>query len=127
MKRKALAENALPGLAAVSFRPLHFGGTSNVSHFALSIEAFLLRIKEKHAETSSMNGLHIGSRLSFKGDLCTVRFIGKVSSKKGLWIGVEWDDQTRGKHSGTFAGNAYFSCLYLGSIQVQIMVITLYR
>ncbi|SMR45560.1 unnamed protein product [Zymoseptoria tritici ST99CH_3D1] len=53
---------------------------------------------------------HIGQRLSLKGQLCTIRYIGPVSDKAGEWVGVEWDDTTRGKHNGTHQGVNYFEC-----------------
>ncbi|KAL1964702.1 hypothetical protein VTN77DRAFT_6728 [Rasamsonia byssochlamydoides] len=51
-----------------------------------------------------------GQRLSFDGALCTVRYIGEVEGTKGDWLGVEWDDPTRGKHSGEHKGVKYFKC-----------------
>ncbi|KAF2793341.1 RNI-like protein [Melanomma pulvis-pyrius CBS 109.77] len=44
--------------------------------------------------------LYVGKRLSFDGQLCTIRYRGDVKGTKGEWLGVEWDDPTRGKHSG---------------------------
>ncbi|KAF9695870.1 hypothetical protein EKO04_006086 [Ascochyta lentis] len=55
--------------------------------------------------------IYIGKRLSFDGQLCTVRFRGAVEGTKGEWLGVEWDDPTRGKHSGEHQGHKYFDCL----------------
>ncbi|EDN03638.1 predicted protein [Histoplasma mississippiense (nom. inval.)] len=54
--------------------------------------------------------ISLGSRLSFEGGLCTVRYIGDVKGTKGQWLGVEWDDSTRGKHSGEHHGVKYFQC-----------------
>jgi hypothetical protein len=51
-----------------------------------------------------------GSRLSINGALCTVRYVGEVQGTKGQWLGVEWDDPTRGKHSGDHQGVKYFEC-----------------
>ncbi len=51
-----------------------------------------------------------GDRLSLKGQLCTVRYVGPVADKAGTWLGVEWDDPARGKHNGTHNGRAYFTC-----------------
>ncbi|GME50835.1 hypothetical protein GTA08_BOTSDO05438 [Neofusicoccum parvum] len=51
-----------------------------------------------------------GRRLSYNGDLCTVRYVGGVQGTKGEWLGVEWDDPTRGKHDGSHAGVRYFEC-----------------
>ncbi|GAM41614.1 hypothetical protein TCE0_042r14863 [Talaromyces pinophilus] len=53
----------------------------------------------------------IGDRISFDGALCTVRYIGDVEGTKGDWLGVEWDDPFRGKHSGEHKGKRYFICI----------------
>lgn len=52
----------------------------------------------------------IGQRVSYDGALCTVRFVGDVAGTVGTWLGVEWDDATRGKHDGCHKGVRYFSC-----------------
>lgn len=51
-----------------------------------------------------------GRRLSFSGELCTVRYLGPVSGTTGEWVGVEWDDTSRGKHNGSYEGVKYFEC-----------------
>ncbi|KZF26408.1 putative tubulin-specific chaperone [Xylona heveae TC161] len=53
---------------------------------------------------------HLGQRLSFDGALCTVRYTGEVKGTSGRWLGVEWDDVGRGKHSGEHGGIRYFEC-----------------
>lgn len=57
-----------------------------------------------------MSSFYPGKRLSIKGERCTVRYVGEVKGKQGQWLGVEWDDPTRGKHSGTHEGFEYFKC-----------------
>ncbi|KAI4729240.1 hypothetical protein E4T49_03037 [Aureobasidium sp. EXF-10728] len=57
-----------------------------------------------------MSSFYPGKRLSTKGERCTVRYVGEVKGKQGQWLGVEWDDPTRGKHSGTHDGVEYFKC-----------------
>lgn len=52
----------------------------------------------------------IGDRLNYGYDRCTVKYIGTVKGTTGSWLGVEWDDPTRGKHSGEFKGEQYFAC-----------------
>jgi dynactin complex subunit len=52
----------------------------------------------------------IGKRRSYDGALCTVRFIGEVAGTTGVWLGVEWDDPSRGKHDGHHKGVRYFEC-----------------
>ncbi|KAJ8663395.1 hypothetical protein O0I10_000634 [Lichtheimia ornata] len=53
--------------------------------------------------------IHIGDRIQIGSDLATVRFYGQVEGTKGEWIGVEWDDPTRGKHDGSHQGTRYFT------------------
>ncbi|KAF2120745.1 tubulin-specific chaperone-like protein E [Lophiotrema nucula] len=57
------------------------------------------------------NEFYIGKRLSYDGQLCTLRYYGEVKGTKGEWLGVEWDDPARGKHSGEHGGIRYFECL----------------
>lgn len=71
----------------------------------------------------------VGQRLSLKGQTCTVRYVGAVAEKKGEWLGVEWDDASRGKHDGTHDGTSYFKCRPSFShihkyLQVQILMLT---
>ncbi|KAM4055067.1 CAP-Gly domain-containing protein [Hirsutella rhossiliensis] len=53
----------------------------------------------------------VGQRMSYGGALCTVRYVGEVAGTTGAWLGVEWDDATRGKHDGSHKRVRYFSCL----------------
>jgi hypothetical protein len=66
------------------------------------------RISPTAANMSS--DFYVGKRLSYGGDLCTVRYVGEVTGTRGEWLGVEWDDPSRGKHSGEAGGNKYFEC-----------------
>ncbi|KAL2270951.1 hypothetical protein VTJ83DRAFT_322 [Remersonia thermophila] len=52
----------------------------------------------------------IGERRSYDGALCTVRYVGEVAGTSGSWLGVEWDDPSRGKHDGQHKGVRYFTC-----------------
>ncbi|EXJ58836.1 hypothetical protein A1O7_06266 [Cladophialophora yegresii CBS 114405] len=54
---------------------------------------------------------HHGQRRSYAGALCTVRHFGPLPNAKGEWLGVEWDDPTRGKHDGQHQGRRVFRCL----------------
>lgn len=53
---------------------------------------------------------YVGERLSLRGQICTIHYIGPVGDKSGTWLGVEWDDPIRGKHNGTHDGVEYFNC-----------------
>ncbi|XP_076276691.1 tubulin-specific chaperone E-like isoform X1 [Lasioglossum baleicum] len=50
----------------------------------------------------------IGSRIECDGYRGTLKYVGPVGSTKGQWLGVDWDDPTRGKHNGTYEGVEYF-------------------
>lgn len=39
----------------------------------------------------------------------TVRYVGALTGAPGVWVGVEWDDAKRGKHSGSYNGIQYFT------------------
>jgi len=54
---------------------------------------------------------YYGQRLSFEGALCTVRYFGPLTGTKGQWLGIEWDDPSRGKHSGQHQDETVFRCL----------------
>jgi Leucine-rich repeat (LRR) protein len=53
----------------------------------------------------------VGSRLLVGKHGATIRYVGPVEGQDGVWVGLEWDDPTRGKHDGSHAGTRYFSCL----------------
>ncbi|KAE8452380.1 hypothetical protein EG329_001080 [Mollisiaceae sp. DMI_Dod_QoI] len=54
----------------------------------------------------------LNTRVSYESNICTVRYIGPVDGQdpKITWIGVEWDDPSRGKHDGCHNGKRYFFC-----------------
>lgn len=57
----------------------------------------------------------VGDRVRILKDAATVRYIGPVVNQEGTWIGVEWDDVSRGKHDGSTGGVKYFSCAAPGN------------
>lgn len=64
-----------------------------------------------------MGEIEVGTRLSYKGEVCTVRYVGTI----GPWgedttaYGVEWDDPERGKNDGSLQGVRYFNTCVLGA------------
>ncbi|XP_015429023.1 PREDICTED: tubulin-specific chaperone E [Dufourea novaeangliae] len=50
----------------------------------------------------------IGSRIECDGHRGTLKYVGPVGNTKGQWLGIDWDDCTRGKHNGTYEGVEYF-------------------
>ncbi|KAK2167203.1 hypothetical protein LSH36_31g04030 [Paralvinella palmiformis] len=60
----------------------------------------------------TMEHISIGSRIECEEHIATVLYVGEVPGTKGIWLGVEWDDPTRGKHDGTHEGIRYFKTEY---------------
>lgn len=50
----------------------------------------------------------IGARVECDGDRGTVKYVGTVADTKGTWLGIDWDDPSRGKHNGTYQGTTFF-------------------
>lgn len=50
----------------------------------------------------------IASRIECDGYRGTLKYVGPVGNTKGEWLGIDWDDSTRGKHNGTYEGVEYF-------------------
>ncbi|KAI5119941.1 hypothetical protein M0805_002130 [Coniferiporia weirii] len=57
----------------------------------------------------------IGRRMKLHDYTGTIRYIGNVQGTRDTWLGVEWDDPSRGKHSGEKDGKQYFVCKVPGS------------
>ncbi|KAF7295520.1 CAP-Gly domain-containing protein [Mycena indigotica] len=51
-----------------------------------------------------------GTRLRLAEHTGTIRYAGPVDGTTGSWLGIEWDDPTRGKHDGVKDGKRYFTC-----------------
>ena len=71
-----------------------------------------------------LSDVAVGVRLQIGRDRATVRYVGPVDSQVGDWVGLEWDDPSRGKHDGTTGGRQYFVCGYarrLGRPDVAIV------
>lgn len=52
----------------------------------------------------------VGARIQIGKDRATVLYVGEIEGTKGEWLGIEWDDPTRGKHDGLFQDTRYFNC-----------------
>ncbi|XP_059471102.1 tubulin-specific chaperone E-like [Neocloeon triangulifer] len=60
----------------------------------------------------------VGRRVECDGHRGTVRYDGEIEGAgAGRWLGVEWDDPSRGKHDGVHQGRKYFDtkCALAGS------------
>jgi len=64
------------------------------------------QIKQEQA-----NELFLNRRVELNEHTGTIRYVGKLIHNKkddDIWIGIEWDDETRGKHNGMVEGVEYF-------------------
>ncbi|ESN97125.1 hypothetical protein HELRODRAFT_193366 [Helobdella robusta] len=41
-------------------------------------------------------------------DIGTIKYVGPLPNTTGLWLGIDWDNEERGKHDGTFSGQRFF-------------------
>eukprot|EP00919_Chromeraceae_sp_WS-2016_P019090 GHVR01045490.1.p1 GENE.GHVR01045490.1~~GHVR01045490.1.p1 ORF type:complete len:614 (+),score=138.65 GHVR01045490.1:69-1910(+) len=60
----------------------------------------------------------VGQRVATDGDtIGTARYVGVIEgdTTKDTWVGVEWDNSARGKHSGKYNDKEYFVCHVSGS------------
>uniref|UniRef100_A0A914LJB8 Tubulin-specific chaperone E n=1 Tax=Meloidogyne incognita TaxID=6306 RepID=A0A914LJB8_MELIC len=53
----------------------------------------------------------LNKRVMLKEAKGVVKYCGEVEGTTGIWIGVDWDNKERGKHSGSFNGKQYFKAL----------------
>ncbi|KAK9876763.1 hypothetical protein WA026_015004 [Henosepilachna vigintioctopunctata] len=58
--------------------------------------------------SKSPTNIRIGDRVECLGHIGTVKYIGPVETHSSNWLGIDWDDQFRGKHNGTINGVQYF-------------------
>ena len=58
-----------------------------------------------------MSAFQPGQRVLIGDAAATVKYSGPVDGTKAgtLWVGVDYDDPTRGKHDGTHDGKRYFT------------------
>ena len=58
----------------------------------------------------------VDQRVLLKSAQGSVRYVGRLlnNPKAGedMWLGIEWDEEGQGKHSGTVDGVCYFTCQF---------------
>lgn len=59
-------------------------------------------------QCSSSPQIEVGGRLQVGEHRCTIRYIGEIQERKGVWVGVEWDNSDQGEHSGRIHEHQYF-------------------
>jgi dynactin complex subunit len=50
----------------------------------------------------------INDRVCVNSNFGTVKYSGDIAGKPGTWLGIEWDDPSRGKGDGSVDGVRYF-------------------
>lgn len=55
------------------------------------------------------SSLEVGSRIYCEGEYGIVLYIGPIVGIDGMWLGIEWDNPSRGKHSGCYNDVTYFN------------------
>ena len=50
---------------------------------------------------------YINRRVTVGNDIGTIKYFGKLDNSDNLWVGVDWDDEKRGKHDGCYKGIRY--------------------
>lgn len=84
----------------------------DITNFYLYTAERLLASTNNNNNNNNMDASKptLGQRVSYANDICTIRYIGSVKGK-GEWLGVEWDNSSRGKHDGQVDGERYFHCV----------------
>lgn len=54
------------------------------------------------------NSVVVGRRVSVGAHTGVAQYVGSIPGTDSLWVGVEWDDSSRGKHDGIHNGIRYF-------------------
>lgn len=62
---------------------------------------------------SLFNNIEVGSRIECSDHYGTIRYIGLVEGYPSSWLGVEWDDASRGKHDGSVNNVRYFQTRFV--------------
>lgn len=57
---------------------------------------------------NSVDRTLIGSRVVHEDHFGTICYAGELPNSKGAWLGIDWDNPSRGRHDGVYAGVKYF-------------------
>nr|CAH8831114.1 unnamed protein product [Trichobilharzia regenti] len=50
----------------------------------------------------------IGRRVVHEEYFGTICYVGQLPNSKDIWLGIDWDDSSRGRHDGSYNGIRYF-------------------
>lgn len=80
-----------------------------------NINNLLNNISDKLINTNfikMLDATFIDRKIEIKNNIGSIRYIGPLLHKEDsdIWIGIEWDDTSRGKHNGSVDNIQYFTC-----------------
>ncbi len=75
-----------------------------------------------HIKEHNCNELFLSRRVELNDQVGTIRYIGSLKHKSDddIWVGIEWDDHSRGKHDGEVEGYKYFQTVCNWEKNVEI-------
>lgn len=53
----------------------------------------------------------VGLRVCIGAYTGIARYVGPIPGTDSLWVGIQWEDSSRGKHDGIYNGIRYFKTL----------------
>ncbi|KRX25058.1 Tubulin-specific chaperone E [Trichinella nelsoni] len=65
-------------------------------------------LMDNYMRSNKIPEMVIGCRVRHRGARGVVKFCGRIGSLDGEWLGIEWDEKSRGKHDGTYQNVRYF-------------------
>ena len=68
----------------------------------------ILRHQVSKMSSSGGKAPRVGDRVQVAHHRATVKYVGEVEGQSGQWVGLDWDDASRGKNDGSTGGQAYF-------------------
>jgi len=80
-----------------------------------------------HLTEMSAPPFAIGDRVQVDKKNASVRYVGSIDGQDGTWVGLEWEDKSRGKHDGSHSGrtceNARMSTLHASKICQSVVTL----
>lgn len=61
--------------------------------------------------SNNNQSIKVGRRVCIGTYFGVVRYVGPIPGTESIWVGVEWDDSSRGKHNGIHNGVRYFNAM----------------
>ncbi|KRZ25420.1 Tubulin-specific chaperone E [Trichinella pseudospiralis] len=65
-------------------------------------------LMDHHMRRNKIPEMVIGCRVRHRDARGVVKFCGRIGLLDGEWLGIDWDERSRGKHDGTYQNVRYF-------------------